>query len=180
MYTLSTITFLLIMIIQSYSDTILKDNFQNPEKWLFLSDQVMGGVSSGKVFFNSKNDKNYAYLSGKVSTQNNGGFIQIRRKLNNINLSKSRYIKVIAKGNNQKYFIHIRTTGTFFPWQYYQLDFNVEENYKVMTLPIKDFKRSSSFLSKIINPKSITSIGLVAFGRDHLAELYIQEIEFIE
>ncbi len=49
-----------------------------------------------------------------------------------------------------------------------------------MTLPIKDFKRSGSFLSKIINPKSITSIGLVAFGRDHLAELYIQEIEFIE
>ena len=168
------------MITQSYSDTILKDNFQNPEKWSFLSDQVMGGVSSGKVFFNSKNDKNYAYLSGKVSTQNNGGFIQIRRKLNNINLSKSQYIKVIAKGNNQKYFIHIRTTGTFFPWQYYQLDFNVEENYKVMTLPIKDFKRSGSFLSKIINPKSITSIGLVAFGRDHLAELYIQEIEFIE
>ena len=124
------------MITQSYSDTILKDNFQNPEKWLFLSDQVMGGVSSGKVFFNSKNDKNYAYLSGKVSTQNNGGFIQIRRKLNNINLSKSQYIK--------------------------------------------DFKRSGSFLSKIINPKSITSIGLVAFGRDHLAELYIQEIEFIE
>ena len=180
MYIISTITFLLIMITQSYSDTILKDNFQNPEKWSFLSDQVMGGVSSGKVFFNSKNDKNYAYLSGKVSTKNNGGFIQIRRKLNNINLSKSQYIKVIAKGNNQKYFIHIRTTGTFFPWQYYQLDFNVEENYKAMKLPIKDFKRSGSFLSKTINPKSITSIGLVAFGRDHLAELYIQEIEFIE
>ena len=180
MYILTTIIFLLIMINQSYSNTILKDNFQNPEKWFFVSDNVMGGVSSGKVFFNSKDDENYAYMSGNVSTKNNGGFIQIRRKLNNINLSKSQYIKVIAKGNNQKYFVHIRTTGTIFPWQYYQLDFNVEEDYKVIKLPIKEFKRSGSFLSKTINSKNITSIGLVAFGRNHLAKLYIKEIEFLE
>ena len=180
MYILTTIIFLLIMVTQSYSNTILKDDFQNPEKWSFVSDKVMGGVSSGKVFFNSKDDKNYAFISGKVSTKNSGGFIQIRRKLNNINLSKSKFIKVIAKGNNQKYFVHIRTTGTFFPWQYYQLDFNVEEDYKLIKLPIREFKRSGSFLSKTINPQNITSIGLVAFGRDHLAELYIQEIEFIE
>ena len=60
MYILTTIIFLLIMVTQSYSNTILKDNFQNPEKWSFVSDKVMGGVSSGKVFFNSKDDKNYA------------------------------------------------------------------------------------------------------------------------
>ena len=50
MYILTTTIFLLVMITQSYSDTILKDNFQNPEKWSFVSDKVMGGISSGKVF----------------------------------------------------------------------------------------------------------------------------------
>ena len=85
------------MVTQSYSNTILKDNFQNPEKWSFVSDKVMGGVSSGKVFFNSKDDKNYAFISGKVSTKNNGGFIQIRRKLNNINFifTKSIFNKIL-------------------------------------------------------------------------------------
>ena len=81
MYILTTTVFLLVMITQSYSDTILKDNFQNPEKWSFVSDKVIV-ISSGKVFFNSKDNKNFAYISGKVSTKNNGGFIQIRRKLN--------------------------------------------------------------------------------------------------
>ncbi len=29
-----------------------------------------------------------------------------------------------------------------------------------------------------VNPKNITSIGIVAFGRDHQAELYIKQVEF--
>ena len=33
--------------------------------------------------------------------------------------------------------------------------------------------------AKKVNPKKITSIGLVAYGRDHEAELTIKEIEFI-
>ena len=33
-------------------------------------------------------------------------------------------------------------------------------------------------LMDFINPKKITSIGIVAFGRDHLAELYVKEIKF--
>ena len=90
------------MVTQSYSNTILKDNFQNPEKWSFVSDKVMGGFSSGKVFFNSKDDKNYAYISGKVSTKNNGGFIQIRRKLNNINLFKKGFCTQIQNQTTLK------------------------------------------------------------------------------
>ena len=33
---------------------------------------------------------------------------------------------------------------------------------------------------KKINPKKITSIGIVAYGRDHYAELYVKELEFLE
>ena len=168
------------MISQSFADIIYKDDFKNPEIWTFVSDKVMGGVSSGKVIFKSKGNENYAYISGNVSTKNNGGFIQIRRKLNNINLQKVKFIKIIVKGNNQKYFIHLRTFGTILPWQYYQLGFIAEEEFKEIKLPISEFKRSGSFLAKIINPKNIRSLGLVAFGRDHTAELYIKSIEFIE
>ena len=180
MYILTTFMFLIIMISQSFSEVIYKDDFTNPEKWIFVSDKVMGGISSGQVIFNSKDDETFAYISGNVSTKNNGGFIQIRKKLSNINLKKAKFIKIIVKGNNQKYFIHLRTSGTILPWQYYQLGFNVEKEFKEIKLPISEFKRSGSFLAEIVNPKSITSIGLVAFGRDHTAELFIKSIEFIE
>ena len=83
------------------------------------------------------------------------------------------------RGNNQKYFIHLRTTGTILPWQYYQIDFNVKNEFQVFRLPIETFKRSSSFLSNKINPKKITSIGIVAFGRNHFADIFIKEVNFV-
>ena len=47
-------------------------------------------------------------------------------------------------------------------------------------MQIKDFKKSGMLLSNQIDPKKITSIGIVAYGRDHLAELYVKELEFLE
>tara|TARA_X000001036_G_C20591556_1_gene771012 strand:- start:699 stop:1298 length:600 start_codon:yes stop_codon:yes gene_type:complete len=161
--------------INNFAEIMFKDNFQNPEKWKYISDNVMGGISTGEVHY----QENVATLTGNVSTENNGGFIQIRMNLDKINLDKAKSIKLIAKGNKQKYFIHLRTTGTFLPWQYYQAEFIVEENFKEFILPIKDFKKSGSLMVKKVNPKKITSIGLVAYGRDHEVKLTIKKIEFI-
>ena len=96
-----------------------------------------------------------------------------------INLKNFRFVEITAKGNNQNYYVHLRTTGTILPWQYYQSGFNVNNEFKVFRLPLQIFKRSSSFLSKKINPKKITSIGIVAFGRNHIADIIIKEIQFI-
>ena len=48
-------------------------------KWEFISDQVMGGISSGS--FNILKEKNVRFLrmKGNVSLENNGGFIQVRK-----------------------------------------------------------------------------------------------------
>ena len=175
---LRSIVILIIVMSETLADSIFKDNFQNFEKWSFVSDNVMGGVSSGNVEFLPLENNFLAHITGKVSTENRGGFIQIRRKLNKINLENSKFIDITAKGNKQKYFVHIRTTGTILPWQYYQTDFNVNNEFKVFRLPINNFKRSSSFLSNKINPKRIISIGIVAFGRDHIADIIIKEISF--
>ena len=174
-----SILILIIAMSETLAESVFKDNFQNSEKWNFVTDQVMGGVSSGNVEFIPLKNNFVAHITGKISTQNRGGFIQIRRKLNKVNLENFKFINITAKGNNQKYFIHLRTTGTFLPWQYYQINFNVNNEFKVFSLPIDAFKSSSSFLSDKINPKKITSIGIVAFGRDHIADLFIKEVSFV-
>ena len=51
-------------IINNFAETMFKDNFQDPNKWEFISDNVMGGVSIGKVQYQSDT----AILSGNVST----------------------------------------------------------------------------------------------------------------
>ena len=172
--------FLIFFISGSNGENILKDDFTNKNEWTYIADNVMGGVSKGGVKFNSFDSDVHVLLSGDVSTENNGGFIQIRRELKNIDLSKAKSIRVYARGNNEKYYIFLRTTGTILPWQYYSHEFTVNEEYNEFIMPIKDFKKSGTLLAKQVNPKKITSVAIVAYGRDHVAEIYVKELEFIE
>ena len=113
-----------------YSEYNLRDNFDNPNSWRYIADDVMGGISSGKVEFINVDGKDNALLTGNVSTENNGGFIQIRKELKDINLSKTDRIRIVARGNNEKYYVFLRTSGTILPWQYYKAEFKVTNNWK--------------------------------------------------
>ena len=46
-------------------------------QWRFVTDDVMGGLSTGLLTLDNINDKNCLRLRGDVRTENNGGFIQI-------------------------------------------------------------------------------------------------------
>ena len=70
----------------SIAQDMFKDNFSNNEQWRYIADDVMGGVSTGNVEYSIIEEDVIAVLKGKVSTENNGGFIQIRRDLKDVNL----------------------------------------------------------------------------------------------
>ena len=171
---------LIVMTNQVNAEEIFKDDFHDSSKWKFIADDVMGGVSSGSVVYEMQEGTSVAFMNGDVSTENNGGFIQFQRQLKDVDLRHAKFIKIVAKGNNQKYFIHLRTTGTILPWQYYQSEFTVESEYQEFILPLDNFRKSGSFLSDKVKAKSIKSIGVVAFGRDHKANIYVKEISFIK
>mgnify|MGYP001568920241 CR=1 FL=1 len=161
------------------SDHMVIDTFNNnpEERWIYFADTVMGGQSEGAVAFKTGSQGEYARLTGNVNTKNNGGFVQIRKRISGLDKDMAG-IKLTAKGNNQTYHIFIRTSGTVLPWQYYKAEFLVRNSWKKIKIPIADFQRSSSFLSRKIKPETIKSIGLVAFGRDFSADLYVSEVSF--
>ena len=166
------------MCSQSNAEIVFTDKFNQKNEWHFITDQVMGGISTGTYNYKKVNNDKVVKITGNVSTKNNGGFIQIRRKLNNINLTNAKNVRVIARGNNEKYFVHLRTTFTILPWQYYQYSFTVKKDFNNFILPISNFKKSGFLLPDKINPKNIKSIGIVAFGKDYKAELTVKEINF--
>ena len=177
------IFFTIIILSMSYksnSEIVFTDKFTTNTNWKMITDQVMGGISQGQFNYQKIGDDNAVILTGSVSIKNNGGFIQIRRNLNDVNLNEVNKVTIIAKGNYEKYFIHLRTTFTVLPWQYYQSSFVVENNFKSFVLPLSDFKKSGYLLPKRINPNNIKSIAIVAFGKDYNAELIVKEISFIK
>ena len=117
-------------------------------------------------------------MRGNVSTENNGGFIQFRMKLPKPLPAEALGLRLVVRGNNQRYFVHLRTSGTFLPWQYYQSSFLVSKDWGEVLLPFSGFKASGSFLKNTPSPEDLKSIGVVAFGRDHEAEIDVREINY--
>ena len=138
----------------------------------------MGGLSVGKLNIDKIEYKLCYRMTGNVTTANNGGFIQFRMK-NIETLSKDTTgVFLSAKGNNERYFVHLRTKWTMMPWHYYQAEFDVTDVWKEFRLPLASFSPSSGMLPKSPLSKSVTSIGIVAFGRDHKVDIRVREIGF--
>ena len=174
------ITILIIFIYtQALSETLVEDFSSKPEnRWQFFTDQVMGGVSSGNLEFIHSNDISYARMFGNVSTANNGGFIQFRSTLGAPLNENIKGIKLKVRGNNQQYFVHLRTTGSLLPWQYYSSGFDASDKWNEIKIAFDDFKKSSTFMRSKVNASNIRTVGLVAYGRDHNAELEVSEVSF--
>jgi hypothetical protein len=162
------------------AEDIMMENFENnPEaRWRFFADTVMGGVSTGQVEFKTEHGKSYAHMTGQVSTANNGGFIQIRMDLPTSVPAGTQGIRLTVRGNVQSYFVHLRTNGTLLPWQYYQAKFDVTQDWTKVELPFSSFEASGSVLRDTPRAQNLKSVGIVAYGRDHDAEIGVHEINF--
>ena len=184
-YLLFACKFLIIVLFEVNLGMASEKPFEtfDPDKsrnWSFFTDGVMGGVSSGKAFFGKSGSDNFVRLEGRVSTANNGGFIQIRHSLAKYLDNNIKGISLKVRGNGEKYYIFIRTTSTLLPWQFYNASFKTSKNWKVIKINLDSFQPSSSFLRKKIKSSSIKSIGIVAYGRDHKAKVDISEIYFFK
>ena len=174
-----SLTYLFLSTSLGMGENKLIDDFSNESqnRWQFFTDQVMGGISEGNASLVSDKSGQYVRLEGSVSTANNGGFIQIRTDINE-GTNESKGIIIKAKGNGEDYYIHLRTSGTVLPWQYYQISFPTSKNWSEIKLPLANFERSSSWIRKKITGDKIRTLGIVAYGKNHNAKLDVAYLSF--
>ncbi|OZB15219.1 MAG: NADH ubiquinone oxidoreductase [Rhodobacterales bacterium 34-62-10] len=146
--------------------------------WTYVSDQVMGGVSQGSAQIEAAEGTSFLRLTGQVSTANRGGFIQARITLDSPPPDGATGVLIRTRGNGEGYFIHLRTSGTLLPWQYYQAPFATTPDWAEVRIPFTAFKPSGALLRDSLRPASLRSIGIVAYGRDHTADVSVAEVGF--
>ena len=168
-----------------YSEDMILDQLKNPkltnqsQKWNFVTDQVMGGVSTGKFIVEEVDGMKCYRMTGNVSTKNNGGFIQIRTKLSpEINSKDFNGVYIKVYGNEKSYNLHLRTGLTLAPWQYYSYTFTTTKNWIEIRAPLKEFKKSNFYQPKSILGQNIKSIGLVAGFDNFKSDICLGEIGF--
>jgi peptide methionine sulfoxide reductase msrA/msrB len=168
------------MLIDNFSSMGLKNNFGT--NWEFVSDRVMGGISSGKIEFVSEDERSTLHMTGSVSLAKNGGFIQARTNFNpegrNFDARRFSGIKLLVKGNGQQYAVHLRTSDTRLQWQYYQAVFSTSGQWQEIKIPFTLFRPYS--LRSPLNTRTLKNIAIVAIGREFEADIFVDEIAFYE
>lgn len=145
--------------------------------WRLFTDQVMGGVSRGETFATELEGRPCQRMRGEVSTDNNGGFVQIALDLadsGTLDASAFAGIEIDVLGNGEHYNLHLRTADTTLPWQAYRAGFQADPGWRRLSLPFARFEPHR--IDRPLRADRLRRLGLVAIGRPFQADLSIARV----
>jgi len=168
------------------TDAGLIDDFRgagNPSRlgtpWRLITDQVMSGVSRGQLVRAPRDGRSAIGLTGELSLENNGGFVQANLALAPAGLfDASAYsgVRILVQGDDQTYGLHLKSADTDLPWQSYRAGFSAPLAWQELRFPFTAFVpyRVAAPLAR----SRLLRLGVVAIGRVTRFELWIAEIGF--
>ena len=83
-------------------DTKIPFTKDSGKYWQYISDRTMGGISQGQAVLEQEGEMFFARLTGNVSTANNGGFIQVRTRIDPTETVGKSGIKINLKSHKIK------------------------------------------------------------------------------
>jgi hypothetical protein len=133
--------------------------------WRAITDQVMGGVSTGNLEATVLQARPCLLLTGQTRLENNGGFVQAAADLaTNGYLDASAFagIELDVLGDGTPYNIHLRTTDTRQVWQSYRCRFNTTPDWQTVRLTFNTFQPHR--LATALDTRQLRRIGIVSIG----------------
>ena len=161
--------FLLVFLFSMFT---YAQNSDNKASWDVYTDQVMGGKSKLSASFT----EGVVKLDGEVTTKNNGGFVRLAHRPDEIN-KNAKGIKFKAKGNNEAYEVHVTLKGMKMPpWSYLSTSFDVNDQWNEYQILFSDLKKNG-MMAASMKPKNIREISIAGYGRDFNVDLELKDIE---
>jgi hypothetical protein len=147
-------------------------------EWELVSHRVMGGVSDGSLTRTTLAGRQALHLTGRVSLENNGGFLQMALDLrpdgSALDARAFRGIALEVFANGEGYNLHLRTAAVTRPWQSYRLGFTAPAHWTTLHLPFTDI--TPHRVEAPFDPATLRRIGIVAIGRAFRADIAIARI----
>ena len=148
--------------------------------WALVSDRVMGGVSAGCMTRETVAGRDAIRMTGGVSLENNGGFLQVALDLGDaggeVDARDWTGIRLEVFGNDQIYNLHLRTSDIRRPWESYRQSFRAPATWTSVNLPFYGFIPHRT--ERPLNLARLRRIGIVAIGREFEADIAIADIRF--
>lgn len=148
--------------------------------WELITDQVMGGVSSGEMRRQVVAGREAIHLQGDVRLENQGGFLQVALDLapdgSPIDARRWAGIALDVIGNGERYNLHLRTADIARPWQSYRQSFVAPPEWQTLRLPFAGFEPHR--IDAPLDLSALRRIGIVAIGRAFHADIAIGGVRF--
>ncbi|MBK1722614.1 CIA30 family protein [Thiocystis violacea] len=145
--------------------------------WRLVTDQVMGGLSQGRLLAAELGGRPCQRMHGEVSTANNGGFVQIALDLADdgaLDATGFAGLEIEVFGNGEHYNAHLRSADTRLPWQAYRARFLAEPQWHCLRLPFAAFEPHR--IDRPLRVDRLRRLGLVAIGRPFQADLGVARV----
>lgn len=146
--------------------------------WAFVADTVMGGVSTGQVRFEQVAGRMAHRLTGRVSLDNNGGFVQMADDLAPpgavLDAHAWRGIAFDSFGNGEAYEMRLRTDAITRPWQSFRAEFTAPPAWTEQRLPFDSFEAHRT--EAAFDPARLRRVGLLAIGREFDADIAVANL----
>jgi hypothetical protein len=161
-------------------DLLLSDLSQAAadDRWRGFSDRVMGGISREQVSVEELAGRRCIRLRGEVRLENNGGFVQMALPLDaggeSFDADDFQGIRLLALGNNEEYLVHLRTTQTRLPWQYFRAPFVAGPAWHSVDIPFTAFQPER--IAARLDPRRLSRLGIVAYGRRFTADVAVAQV----
>ena len=150
--------------------------------WEFVADTVMGGVSSGHIKTLNIKGRVATRLTGDVSLENNGGFVQMAFDINDdgstFNASEIDGVEIYVLGNAESYDLRLRTSELTRPWQSYRASFFAATQWTTVRIPFADFKAHKTDIC--FKSSLLRRIGVLAIGRVFAADISVSGFRLIK
>jgi len=150
-------------------------------RWELMSDQVMGGVSEGRMTRETVAGREALRLKGGVRLDNDGGFLQLALDLavdgGHMDASVWRGIALTVRGLGETYNLHLRTADIERPWQSYRAHFEAQPEWHEVIIPFASLEVHR--VEATFDPATLRRIGLVAIGRAFEADLAVSQVRFV-
>ena len=137
----------------------------------------MGGLSIGKLELARDENHTIARLTGRVSLENNGGFVQIAFDLAGgevFDASDYTGIALDVLGNGEVYDLRLRTDALTRPWQSFRTAFTAPTTWTTVTLPFSAFVPHRT--EAAFDAADLRRIGVLAIGREMQADIAVTNV----
>ncbi len=146
--------------------------------WRGFSDRVMGGISNATLNSSTVAGKNCIRLTGNVTRESNGGFIQMAmyfgRSYDELDGSAYSGIELLVYGNNEEYNLHVRTSDCGWYDESYRMTFFAEPRWQRIRVPWEMIKPNG--IKTPLNSARLQRIALLGWMREFQADIALAEV----